>query len=371
MPLPSDANFLKGLDMDAAGTSILSGIFALLSMRMLMPFAVKMRLVDRPNQRKLHKGAVPLVGGLSAFAGVCLGWLLGMPFSTGYVIFLICASLLVLLGAIDDARDLPAKLRLSAQVVLGAVLVYGSGDSLESFGNLFGLGVIELGVLGPLVSIAAVIGATNAFNMIDGIDGLAGSLSLTALLSLALLFASAPGHDAGLALAMGLSCALMPYLMANLRIPPFKRRIFMGDAGSMFIGFAIVWLMIQGAPLEGAAFRPVTALWIIAIPLIDMVAIMFRRARKGQSVMRPDREHLHHIFMRSGFSDRETLVLITFVAMLFAGFGLLGEFLQIPEWVMFAAFAVLFVLYDYALSRVWRLLALFRRKNAGKTHLAR
>ena len=291
--------------------------------------------------------------------------MLGMPLSSGYLIFLLCGSLLVLLGAVDDARELPAKFRLFAQVVLGAVLVYGSGDSLESFGDLVGLGMIELGVLGPLVSIAAVIGATNAFNMIDGIDGLAGSLSLIALLSLALLFTFSPGHEAGMALSFGLSCALLPYMMANLRIPPFKRRIFMGDAGSMFIGFAIVWLMIQGAPLEGAAFRPVTALWIIAIPLIDMVAIMVRRARKGQSVMRPDREHLHHMIMRAGFSDRQALVLITFFAMFFAGFGLLGEFLQIPEWVMFAAFAVLFALYDFMLSRVWRLLVFFRRNKSA------
>ncbi|WP_158586935.1 UDP-N-acetylglucosamine--undecaprenyl-phosphate N-acetylglucosaminephosphotransferase [Alcanivorax profundi] len=333
----------------------------MISLRMLMPFAVKFRLVDKPDQRKLHKGAVPLVGGLSAFVGVFLGFMLGMPLTSGYLIFLLCASVLVVLGAVDDARDISAKFRLFAQVVLGAVLVYGSGDSLESFGNLVGLGVIELGVFGPLVSIAAVIGATNAFNMIDGIDGLAGSLSLIALLSLALLFSVSDGHEAGLALSLGLSCALIPYLMANLRIPPFKRRIFMGDAGSMFIGFAIVWLMIQGAPLEGAAFRPVTALWLIALPLIDMVAIMVRRARKGQSVMNPDREHLHHIFMRAGFSDRQALMLISFVAMLFASFGLLGEFFQIPEWVMFAAFAMVFALYDYALGRVWRLLALFRR----------
>ena len=347
--------------MEAAGTSLLSGVFALISLRMLMPFAVKFRLVDKPDQRKLHKGAVPLVGGLSAFVGVFLGVMLGMPLTSGYLIFLLCASVLVVLGAVDDARDISAKFRLFAQVVLGAVLVYGSGDSLESFGNLVGLGVIELGVFGPLVSIAAVIGATNAFNMIDGIDGLAGSLSLIALLSLALLFSVSDGHEAGLALSLGLSCALIPYLMANLRIPPFKRRIFMGDAGSMFIGFAIVWLMIQGAPLEGAAFRPVTALWLIALPLIDMVVIMVRRARKGQSVMNPDREHLHHIFMRAGFSDRQALMLISFVAMLFASFGLLGEFFQIPEWVMFAAFALVFALYDYALGRVWRLLALFRR----------
>ena len=371
-PLVPDLVIINGLgkNMEAVGSSLLSGLFALVSLRMLIPLSGRFQLIDQPDQRKHHKGAVPLVGGLSAFVGVCLGFILGMPLSSGYVIFLACASVLVLLGAVDDARDLPAKFRLLAQVVLGAVLVYGSGDSLQSFGDLVGLGSIHLGVFGPLVSIAAVIGATNAFNMIDGIDGLAGSLSLIALLSLALLFGFSSGHEDGLALSLGLSCALLPYMMANLRIPPFRRRIFMGDAGSMFIGFAIVWLMIQGASLDGAAFRPVTALWIIAIPLIDMVVIMVRRARKGQSVMCPDREHLHHIFMRAGFSDREALALISAAALIFAGFGLMGEYFQIPEWLMFGAFVAVFLLYDFALNHVWRVLALFRRKKDAKRLLA-
>ena len=355
--------------MGAVGTSLLSGVFALISLRMLMPFAVTFRLIDQPDHRKLHKGTVPLVGGLSAFTGVLLGFMLGMPFSSTYLIFLICASVLVLLGAIDDACDLPAKFRLFAQIVLGGVLVYGSGDSLESFGDLVGLGVIELGPLGPLISIAAIIGATNAFNMADGIDGLAGSLSLIALLSLAILFFFSGGHEAGIALSLGLSCALLPYMMANLRIPPFKRRIFMGDAGSMFIGFAVVWLMIQGSSLEGAAFRPVTALWMIAVPLIDMVAVMVRRVRKGQSVIMPDREHLHHIFIRAGFTDRQALLLITSVAALFAFWGLAGEFFSIPEWIMFATFLFVLAVYDYALRHVWRFLAFFRRKKTSRIRL--
>ena len=350
--------------MEAVGaTGLLSGLISLISLVLLRPFARKIRLVDLPDHRKNHKGAVPLTGGLSAFFGLLLAWLIAMPFIQDYGIFLACAFLLVLLGAIDDAADVPAKFRLAAQVALGALLTFGTGVSLVSFGDLFGFGSIELGWLGPLVTMAAVIGATNAFNMVDGIDGLAGSLSLVSLLSLALLFGLSGALGEELVLAVAIAVSLVPYLLANLRIPPFRRKIFMGDAGSMFIGFSLVWLLMNGTQPESQSFRPVTALWIIALPLIDMVAIMIRRARRGQSVMKPDREHLHHIFLRAGFSDRQALVVITVVAMGLAAIGVLGEVYKVPEWLMFTAFFGLFTIYEWALTHCWRLLVLFRHRG--------
>ncbi len=353
--------------MEAAGaTGLLSGLISLISLVLLRPFARRIRLVDLPDHRKTHKGAIPLTGGLSAFSGLLLAWLIAMPFMQDYGVFLSCAFLLVLLGAVDDALDVPAKFRLMAQIALGALLTFGTGVHLESFGDLLGFGSIELGWLGPLVTIAAVIGATNAFNMVDGIDGLAGSLSLVSLLSLAVLFGLFGAQGAELVLAVAIAVSLVPYLMANLRIPPFRRKIFMGDAGSMFIGFSLVWLLVNGTQPESQAFRPVTALWIIALPLMDMVAIMIRRARKGQSVMKPDREHLHHIFLRAGFTDRQALVIITVVALLLASTGILGEVFQVPEWVMFTAFFALFAGYELALKHCWRLLVLFRHRVEGR-----
>ncbi|WP_225314241.1 UDP-N-acetylglucosamine--undecaprenyl-phosphate N-acetylglucosaminephosphotransferase [Marinobacter halotolerans] len=338
-----------------------SGIIALVSILVLKPVAVKVRLLDLPDHRKVHVGDVPLTGGLSVFFGVLATWVTFMPFSGGYGIYLLASVLLVSLGGIDDARDIPARFRLFAQIGLGTFLTYGSGVSLVHIGDLFGLGVIELGWLGPIVTIAAIIGAINAFNMVDGIDGLAGSMSLVTLSSLSLLFFIAGGGGLELALAFSIAVALLPYLAANLRIPPFRRRIFMGDAGSMFIGFSVVWLLVKGTQPEIQAFRPVTALWVIAVPLVDMIAIMVRRARKGQSVMKPDREHLHHIFQRAGFSDREALVVITLFSLLFAVTGLAGEYFKIPEWIMFALFLGAFTVYEWALNRVWRLLVLFRK----------
>lgn len=340
----------------------IAAVISFLAVVGLRPVARKIRLVDLPNHRKSHRGAVPLTGGLSAFAGLGAAWLISMPMGNGFGIYLFCSFLLVILGAIDDARDIPARFRLWAQVALGALLALGSGVYLTSFGNLAGFGSIPLGWLGPVVTIAAVIGATNAYNMMDGIDGLAGSMSLVTLVSLACLFTVTPGFSTELVLAVTISMALLPYMAANLRIYPFRRKIFMGDAGSMFIGFSVVWLLVNGVQESGAAFRPVTALWLIAVPLMDMVAIMIRRARKGQSVMAPDREHLHHICMRAGFSDRQALLLITLVSGVMAGIGIIGELMQLPEWLMFGSFVFLFLLYDQALKHIWRLLVLFRRR---------
>lgn len=340
-------------------TLILAILFAWAALIILKPIAERVCLLDIPDHRKVHNGSVPLVGGLSVFSGLFLAWMLVMPWDLGYGVFFLCSFILVLIGAVDDAHDLPANLRLSAQVLLGVLLISGSGLYLDTFGNLLGFGEIQFGlVVGSLISIAAVIGATNAFNMMDGIDGLAGFMSLVALLSLAYLFNLRPGFELELALALGISVALVPYLAANLQVFWFRQKIFMGDAGSIFIGFAIVWLLINGTQAESPAMRPVTALWIIALPLMDMVAIMIRRARNGQSMLAPDREHLHHVFLRAGFNQTQALVCIVFAATLLAMTGLVGEFYQVPEWIMFVGFLAVFTLYSRTVSHVWRLRAI-------------
>jgi len=341
----------------AAGAALL----ALASLLCLIPLAPAIKLLDIPTQRKAHVGEVPLIGGLSAFIGMTIAWLIMMPTNDGYGLFLLCSAVLVVMGSLDDALDISARLRLAVQILLGAVLCYGSGIYLTTFGNVLGIGNIDLFWLGPLVTIAAIIGATNAYNMIDGIDGLAGSMSLVTLSSLAVLFGMIQGFNKEFTLALVMIMALLPYMAANLKIPPFKRKVFMGDAGSIFIGFSIVWLLVNGTYDNEKAFRPVTALWVCAIPLMDMVAIMIRRARKGQSVMMADRDHLHHIFLRAGFSDRQALAIISICAITLAAIGIVGELFNAPEWIMFAGFLLIFWGYNLGLKYIWRLLVIFRK----------
>jgi UDP-GlcNAc:undecaprenyl-phosphate GlcNAc-1-phosphate transferase len=137
----------------------------------------------------------------------------------------------------------------------------------------------------------------------------------------------------------------------------------MGDAGSMMIGFTVIWLLIGASQTPGnPMIRPVTALWLIALPLMDMVAIMIRRVKQGKSPFKPDREHLHHICQRLGCSPIQTLVLICAIAAAFAGIGIIGEIFAIPEFLMFYSFIAMFTAYLLVLINYCKIINFFRRK---------
>ena len=132
----------------------------------------------------------------------------------------------------------------------------------------------------------------------------------------------------------------------------------------MLIGLTVIWLLIIGTQSDTASFRPVTALWVIAVPLMDMVAIMIRRIRKGQSPFMADREHLHHIFLRLGLNSRQALVLITSLASMLATIGIVGEYLMVPDLVMLVLFLLIFSLYSLSLQYIWRITRFIKRYKA-------
>ena len=196
--------------------------------------------------------------------------------------------------------------------------------------------------------------------MMDGIDGLAGSMALVSLSALMILFLN-KGATEYVNWALLFAVAIIPYLFANLKLGWFKQKIFMGDAGSMLLGFIIVWLLILGTQQETKYFRTVTALWVIAVPLMDMAAIMIRRIRKGNSPFKPDRNHLHHIFMRAGLNSTQALIVIVMVAVLLTLIGVSGELLLVPEWIMLVGFLSLFAGYYYSLHRIWKIVKWVRK----------
>ena len=320
-------------------------------------------LVDKPNTRKLHTGAVPLVGGISIC--ICVAQFIAykpdiIPNSQ---IYLASIMLLTLVGALDDKFDLSFKVRLSIQAALSVYMIYFADIQLISLGNMFGFGDVNLGWFGCIVTIIAVIGAINAFNMVDGIDGLLGGLSIVTFSGLAILLNV--DKEWGLAyLCIVFIVALIPYIFMNLGILGRERKVFMGDAGSMMIGFTVIWLLLGVSQNETTSLmRPVTALWLIAVPLMDMAAIMIRRVRRGDSPFKPDREHLHHIFQRLGFSSKQTLLVICTFASLYAGFGIYGETVSIPEPTMFYLFIACFLTYAMLLSHVWKITSYLRRRR--------
>lgn len=337
-------------------------IFTFLAIKALKPIAAKVGLLDTPNYRKHHQGAVPLIGGVAIFIGVVFTSLIFMKLNYQQQILLGASSVIVLLGVFDDLRDISVRLRLFVQASCTVFMCLSLNVTLSHLGHMFWFDEINIGALGYLIAIIAVIGGINAYNMMDGIDGLAGSMALVSLIALVLLFAS-KGATEYMHWALLFSAAVIPYLFANLRVGWFKQKIFMGDAGSMLLGFVIVWLLILGTQQDTKYFRTVTALWIISVPLMDMAAIMIRRIRKGNSPFKPDRKHLHHIFLRAGLTSRQSLIVIITTSLFFTAFGLFGELFEIPEWIMLISFITLFLFYYYSLHRIWIIVRWVRKKT--------
>ncbi len=330
--------------------------------------AKKIGLVDKPNYRKRHQGLIPLIGGISVYAGICFTAAITNYYLPHAALYLWCAGALVLIGALDDRYDISVKIRALIQAAIAVVMMIVGKLYLLSLGFIFGPVELIVGPFGYVLTLFAVWAAINAFNMVDGIDGLLGGLSCVTFGAMGIILY----FDGQQSLAMwcfAMIAATLPYIMLNLGVFGKRYKVFMGDAGSTLIGFTVIWILLETTQGESHPITPVTALWLIAIPLMDMVAIMYRRLRKGLSPFSADRQHIHHLIMRAGFTSRQAFMLITLAAALLAGVGVLGEYLAfIPEWVMLVLFLFAFLLYGYCLKRAWRVARWIRRIKRRLRH---
>jgi len=334
--------------------------FSLVTLFTMRKIAKEIGLVDKPNERKHHNGAIPLVGGIT----ICISFIYFLfnnpELLPNHNLFMFSIFILTLVGALDDKYDLSFKVRFFVQGGLSIAMMFVADIQLHTLGNMFGFGNISLGVVGYFVTVIAVVGAINAFNMVDGIDGLLGGLSIVTLGGLGFIL-STDGQSNLAYLCLVLIVIILPYVLFNLGLLGRERKVFMGDAGSMLIGFTVIWfLLLSTQKVGGAPLRPVTALWLIAVPLMDMAAIMIRRIRRGDSPFKPDREHLHHIFQRLGLNNTQILCAICAIAIAYAAFGIYAEIANIPEWIMLALFLVCFFIYQLLLSKVWIITAKIR-----------
>jgi len=334
-----------------------------ISLFVFRKLAKRIGLVDKPNERKLHIGQIPLIGGISIYFTLMIALFTFFPITQSLLLYVVCSSVLIVLGVLDDRFDLSFKSRLIVQAGISLAMILVGYKSLHYLGAMFsGSALVIPTYLSYVVTIFAVIGAINAFNMVDGIDGLLGGLASVTFSALGLMFYLA--GNIGLAtfclLFVG---AMLPYIMLNLGFPFGRRfKVFMGDAGSMFIGFTAIWLLIEASQGRNElVIRPVTALWFIALPLMDMVCIMTRRIRKGQSPFKPDREHLHHICQRIGLSSAQSLFVICLLALIMAGVGVLSELYNVSESLMFLSFLLTFIIYFSVIANIWRITAFLHK----------
>jgi len=306
-------------------------------------------VTDEPGGHKLHDLSTPFVGGTGVFVAMCAAFAIEVNthselelqcFTLG-----LCSIIIFITGFADDIRRLSYKLRFAIQAVVALIMILAGGVLLNDLGDLFFGLPLQLGIFAIPFTIFAVIGSINAFNMIDGIDGLLGSIALVTLLLIgAVAFVAGDLHNTVLATA--LAGGVMGFLYFNLRYPSqSSARVFLGDNGSMLIGFLIAWLLIDLSQGPNPAIQPVAALWLLSIPIMDTISVMHRRIRKGKSPFTPDHSHLHHILLSAGFRVEEVVFAVVSLHFLLGIIGITGLYLGIPEFIMLLGFLLVYFMY--------------------------
>jgi len=344
------------LEVILASATTLSLIF------ILLPIAYSLQLVDKPDHRKVHEGTVPLLGGIAIYLGVFITFALFHGFTTSFTSFFAASGILVAVGAVDDRFGLKVRYRILIEVFAACIMIFGAGLWVGNLGNLLGFGSLHLPFwLGVPFTLVAVFGILNALNMMDGIDGVAGGITL---LIITLLFWTTNTSKDLEVLGPLLGGAITSYLVCNLGLLPRLPKIFLGDAGSKLLGLSIVWFLIDVAKSGSAStggIEPATALFAVGLPLFDMVSVTIRRAKKGLSPFSPDKTHIHHLFLRAGFSKRQTITAILAIALFINSTGLVLNLAQAPELFQFFLFFALYLLYTYNIHRSFKLLIRLRK----------
>lgn len=348
------------------GGALLAFALTWAAVRALMPWAARLGLLDHPTGRKAHERPTPVIGGPAMLLAVLVTLML--PFGTpgqATIGFGLAAALLTFMGIIDDRIDISWRVRIVVQIAAALLLIYVGGIRIEHVGNLLGFGSFELGPWSVPFTVFATVGVINAINMIDGEDGLAGTQVLAALLMLcaAALYS---GNAVVLQRAAVIAGAVAGFLVFNLRLPGRgPARIFMGNAGSAFLGLVIACFTFRLTQNPAHPVGPILALWLIPVPIMDCLVLMVRRLRSGRSPFAADRGHIHHLMARAGyqpFGIVTSLAGFSFATGLGAAIALR---LQVPHVLLALAFVLLCLGYYWLTSRHERAVAFLRWLRRG------
>ncbi|MEJ0102644.1 MAG: MraY family glycosyltransferase [Bacteroidota bacterium] len=278
-------------------------VVTLITIPPILQLVKKYSLYDVPDHRKEHKIPVATFGGVAIWAGMVTSIMLWFSFSNQAVVISFMFSLVILfsLGIMDDLKNLSARYKLVIETGL-AIIMAIAGTRITTFNGLFGINELPL-TAQYTFTVLAIVGITNAFNLIDGIDGLAGGLGFMSLITLG-IFLTLCGDKNMALIAFSLAGGLLAFLYFNLN----PARIFMGDTGSLILGFVIAIMCIRLIQVNNSLQSPIVphapifALGIVLIPVFDTFRVFSIRMWKGKSPFSPDKTHIHHLLTNSGFS---------------------------------------------------------------------
>lgn len=293
--------------------------FTWISVPLARKIAEKIGAIDVPKDaRRMHKVPTPRLGGLAVFLGFLVSVLCFCEI-TRELIGLLCGSvIIVILGIFDDSHDLSAKLKFCVQIIAALVTIYIGDIKINFFTNpnIFsdeGVLLLSDWIAVPC-TVLWIVAITNAVNLIDGLDGLAAGVSTIAAVSLVFI-ASMVDEPAIALIAIIIAGACLGFLPFNFRK---KKKIFLGDTGATFLGYALAVLSVQGGFKSYAVISFAVPVLIFGLPIFDTAFAMLRRVLTGRSPMSPDRGHIHHRLVDMGFSQKQS------VFILYAMSGVLG-----------------------------------------------
>jgi UDP-GlcNAc:undecaprenyl-phosphate GlcNAc-1-phosphate transferase len=333
--------------MNVLSTLIAAVLITIALTPVLSALALRYQWVDLPNERKVHQIPTPKTGGVAMAIGAFLPlgyWLEAEPFVLAY---LAGCAILVLFGGVDDFCDLSPRIKFAGQIAAALVVVLLGGVRIESFGSLAPDDFLLPAALAIPLTVLAIVGVTNAINLSDGLDGLAGGLSLLIFAGIGYLAFLEGSGSIGL-----ISIALLGALFGFLRFNTHPASVFMGDAGSQFLGFSAITLSLALTQGHATPISPVLPLILLGFPVLDTLTVMVTRIGAGRSPFAADKNHFHHNLMALGFLHPESVLIIYVFQVLLLLASVYFRFY--PDWSLLGGYLVFSALILIGFSRAAR-----------------
>ncbi len=319
---------------------IISLVSTLILVYPIKLIAKKIGVIDIPNYRKVHKDPTPSLGGLAIFLGVVIGLLYISPNHEYFLDISLGVIIIIITGLLDDKYTIRPILKLTGQIFAAGILI-NAGLIIEKI-TIPLFGVVELDFFSIAITLLWIVGITNAINLIDGLDGLASGVSTIALTSI-FVMAILDERTLVVYLCVVLIGGNLGFLFHNFH----PAKIYMGDTGSMFLGYSIAVISILGLFKNVTLFSFIIPIIVLAVPIFDTLFAMVRRKINGQKVMAPDKKHIHHQLLSAGFSHRTTVLIIYGFSAMFGALAIVFSNASLSL-LLFISFIIWFMLHIIA-----------------------
>ncbi len=317
---------------------VISLIGVVIATPLASKIALQNKIIDQPGLHKTHKKAKPLLGGLAIFVVFAVTLLIYLPFDEKLLSLVISTGILVITGLFDDIYNLKPLIKLTGQLAAAVVVVLWNAHLFRFMVEYFAQFYIPAVIVFVLI-IGWVVLMINAFNLIDGLDGLAAGTAAIIFLAMAVLSIMEGGRPNILGVQLIGAGVCLGFLIYNF----YPAKIFMGDAGSMLLGFIIVTAHLHAIKNPFNAQLVLGSMFIMAYPALDIVYAIYRRIRSRRSIFQADKEHIHHMLIKLGFTIKQAVLIILVLNVLFAGIAVLLLSIHVPTFFLFIIWLFFFI----------------------------